>query len=106
MFKLTSLTGFIAEIMLPVGFMAILVAIKNVTTVYDSPAVAYYCGNTFPWFYTSLFPIPDISLFTEVPVVCTQQPSTCDAHHYYQVLLSICILLIYLLITQNVLRIN
>jgi hypothetical protein len=37
-----------AEIMLPVVFMALLILIKLVTTKYDSPNIAFYCGNTFP----------------------------------------------------------
>ena len=34
-----------AEILLPVLFMALLILIKSITSKYDSPNIAYYCGN-------------------------------------------------------------
>jgi hypothetical protein len=61
--------------------MALLIAIKTITNVYDSPNVAYYCGQTFPWFYSDGFSSSDpssLSLFN-----CTAKPDTCTANHYY-----------------------
>jgi hypothetical protein len=77
--------GFLAELLLPVAFMALLIAIKNITNVYDSPNVAYYCGNAYPWFYSSALDTSGTSLLDSVsPLLCTQKPDTCHAENYYQ----------------------
>ncbi len=75
-------TGFLGEIFLPVGFMALLIMIKSITSVYNSPTIAYHCGNVFPWFYNDQPILGDIS--NEAPYVCTQKPSVCTTGHYYR----------------------
>ena len=72
--------GTLGEIFIPVLFMALLILIKSITSVYNSPNVAYYCGQTFPWFYTpSIVP-------GEVPAVsqCLESPQVCSTKNYYQ----------------------
>lgn len=69
-----------AEILLPVFFMTILIMIKQITTVYDSPNVAYHCGNTYPWHYNGGMS-EDL---TGVPYDCLQKNDTCSADNYYQ----------------------
>lgn len=78
--------GFMAEILLPVGFMALLIIIKGITQVYDSPNIAYYCGNAYPWFYsTSLYIRPGIEqVWTDIPATCVKKPDGCSVKHYYQ----------------------
>mmetsp|Transcript_62430 Transcript_62430/g.122842 ORF Transcript_62430/g.122842 Transcript_62430/m.122842 type:complete len:2323 (-) Transcript_62430:80-7048(-) len=78
--KKAHFSGLMAEILLPVIFMALLIMIKNLTSVYNSPSIAYYCGNAYPWFYTST--IGDID--NNKPLTCLQQPDTCDVDNYYK----------------------
>lgn len=68
--------------MTPALFMLLLVWIKSLTTVIDSPATAYTCGQTIPWQYEeSLQP----STFVETPLFqCLQKPPNCTADHYYR----------------------
>jgi hypothetical protein len=73
------------EVLLPVVFMINLIQIKYITNVYDSPNIAYYCGNVFPWFYTS----SSSDLFSPTsssksPMQCTQKPLSCSSDSYYQ----------------------
>ena len=64
--------------------MALLILIKSVTDKYDSPNVAYYCGNTYPWFYNDGFDLSQgSSLDNQVPFVCTQKPDSCHTDHYF-----------------------
>lgn len=63
--------------------MGLLILIKTITSVYDSPNVAYFCGNTYPWFYNT-FPVQGDALLDSVPYVCTQKPATCTLDHYYE----------------------
>lgn len=78
-------SGFLAELLLPVGFMGLLILIKSITTIYDSPNVAYFCGNTYPWFYADSFDWFDPSSWkSSIPFTCTQKPRTCSAKSYYQ----------------------
>jgi hypothetical protein len=77
--------GSAVELLLPVVFMINLIQIKYITNVYDSPNIAYYCGNVFPWFYTS----SSIDLFSSSsssssPMQCTQKPLGCSSDKYYQ----------------------
>jgi hypothetical protein len=66
-----------AEILLPVLFMAILILIKLVTKKYDSPNIAFYCGNAYPWNYASS--VNDLgSLAT-----CITKPTNCSEDNYY-----------------------
>jgi len=72
----------IIEICIPVGFMALLVYFKTLATIYDSPPIAYYCGQTAPWNYASSVadPGPDAQ--------CVLPPDTCappqGMSKYYQ----------------------
>lgn len=67
--------------------MGLLIFIKNISTVYNSPNIAYYCGNTFPWYYTqsvdwySIIPRDWVDV---IPLMCTQKPDTCSVGHFYQ----------------------
>ena len=74
-------TGFSAERLLQVLFMALLILIKSITDVFESPNVAYYCGNIYPWYYSasSLLDLSGTS-----PISCTNKPAECTADHYYQ----------------------
>jgi hypothetical protein len=73
----------LSEIIIPVLFMTLLILIKSVTTTYDSPNVAYYCGQASPWFYSSSF---NISRYNTdlTPFQCQLQPSQCTENNYYQ----------------------
>jgi hypothetical protein len=75
--------GFLAEILLPVLFMVLLIMIKSLTSVYDSPNVAYYCGNTYPWFCSNSSDVNQIGVGTS-PLECLKQPESCDARNYYK----------------------
>lgn len=77
-------SGFLAELLLPVAFMALLILIKTITSVYDSPNIAYYCGNAWPWYY-STFPSADPNqMMMQPPYTCTQKPATCSLDNYYR----------------------
>ncbi len=69
-----------AEILLPVLFMTILIFIKLITTVYDSPNIAYHCGNTFPWHYSDSLSSGDGGL----PYSCLEKPPSCSTSNYYR----------------------
>lgn len=62
--------------------MLLLVWIKSLTTVFDSPAASYTCGQTIPWQYEdSLSP----AAFVESPLFgCLQRPPNCTADEYYR----------------------
>ncbi|CAM9264642.1 unnamed protein product [Heterosigma akashiwo] len=69
------------EIAVPMLFMFLLVWIKSLTKVYDSPAVSYACGQTPPWFYTDqINPMDPQS--TQL-LTCLEKPIQCGAEHYY-----------------------
>lgn len=36
--------GFLMELILPVGFMCLLILIKSTVDIVSSPNIAYYCG--------------------------------------------------------------
>lgn len=62
--------------------MLLLVWIKTTTSVFDSPAASYSCGQTLPWRYEeSLDPatFEDSSLYQ-----CLQKPDSCRADNYYR----------------------
>lgn len=63
--------------------MVLLIMIKSATSVYDSPNVAYYCGNTYPWFYTNS---SEQGHFRDSasPFHCVKRPPTCDVRNYYK----------------------
>ena len=73
----------IVEILLPVAFMLLLIQIKSVTDIYDSPNVAYFCGNAFPWYYSTSAE-ESLESLSFIPLLCTQKPLTCEAENYYQ----------------------
>lgn len=60
--------------------MAILILIKQITTTYDSPNVAYHCGNTYPWHYSSAVDLENGA----VPLDCFVKNDTCTADNYYR----------------------
>lgn len=70
-----------AEILIPVVFMMLLIWIKTLTEVYDSPNIAYHCGNTYPWYYSSS--LLQSSVYPYQPFQCTQKPSDCTLKNYY-----------------------
>eukprot|EP01040_Poterioochromonas_malhamensis_P010514 gene10514-11447_t len=80
--KKAHFSGFLAELLLPVFFMVLLIMIKQITDVYDSPNIAYFCGNVYPWFYGETINVND-PLSTTSPLLCTQKPATCTADSYY-----------------------
>jgi len=63
--------------------MALLIMIKSLTDVYDSPSVAYYCGNAYPWFYSSPNSLEEL-VTQDGPFDCLVKPATCSLPHYYQ----------------------
>ena len=54
--KKTHAMSTLAEIALPIGFMGLLILIKSITSVSDSPNIAYHCGQTYPWYYDAVYP--------------------------------------------------
>jgi hypothetical protein len=75
-------SGLLAEILLPVAFMALLIGIKGITSKYNSPTIAYYCGQTFPWFYSDGVGVNNP---TDVqPFQCLLKPANCTVTNYYQ----------------------
>jgi len=71
-----------AEVFLPVIFMALLILIKQITTQYNSPNVAYYCGNAAPWYYTESLSFSNIA--DNELINCQVQPPSCTTSNYYQ----------------------
>lgn len=62
--------------------MLLLVWIKSLTTVYDSPAAEYSCGQTIPWQYEDRL---NPATFVETPLFqCLQKPPNCSANNYYR----------------------
>lgn len=80
--KKANVLSLLAELFLPVLFMSLLILIKSITDVYDSPTIAYYCGQAYPWFYSAGFsadfPTPP------APFQCIVKPNSCNAQNYYQ----------------------
>ncbi|CAM9094590.1 unnamed protein product, partial [Laminaria digitata] len=71
-----------AEVAIPALFMLLLVWIKSLTTVYDSPAAGYSCGQTIPWQYEDRL---NPATFVETPLFqCLQKPPNCSANNYYR----------------------
>ena len=72
----------IIEICMPIAFMFLLVYFKTLATQYDSPPVAYACGQTYPWQYAST----TSELLTDAQ--CLNIPDTCNPpqgrNKYYQ----------------------
>lgn len=64
--------------------MLLLVWIKSLTSVFDSPPVAYTCGQTIPWQYEKSLPFNRTALANNPLIKCLEQPPTCSAEHYYR----------------------
>lgn len=70
------------QITIPALFMLLLVWIKTTTSVFDSPAASYSCGQTLPWRYEEHL---DPDTFEETPLYqCLQKPDNCRAENYYR----------------------
>lgn len=82
--KRANVFGTLGEILIPVFFMALLILIKSITSVYDSPNVAYYCGQAFPWFYSESLPTPWNPNDPPPPTSCAFKPAECTTPNYYQ----------------------
>ncbi|CAM9315593.1 unnamed protein product [Choristocarpus tenellus] len=72
----------LAEVTIPALFMLLLVWIKSITTTYDSPNVAYTCGQTRPWMYQEQLDFSD--LFSNPLVECLLKPPDCETDSYYR----------------------
>jgi hypothetical protein len=90
--KLHGWKGSLLELLLPIGFGCLLILLKSVATVYESPNVAYSCGPARP--FDDRVPDPPASLAwleCYVPPQELQPPGdTCTApegengNSYYQ----------------------
>lgn len=69
---------------LPGLFMLLLVWIKSLTTVFDSPTAAYTCGQTIPWQYEKRLPKNPVELLDNPLIKCLQQPPSCTEKNYYR----------------------
>ena len=56
--------------------MGILILIKSITSVSDSPNVSYACGQTYPWYYDT-----ESALNLEQ---CVIKPNQCTSDKYYR----------------------
>lgn len=83
--KKANIISFLAEIFIPVLFMCLLIYIKSIVDVYDSPNVSYYCGNVFPWFYSASVDDVIQSGNSFIPFSCAIKPATCIADNYYPI---------------------
>lgn len=72
----------ILEIVLPILFMALLTYLKSMTYILESPAIAYYCGNTWPWFHSNSL---TESASSYIPFKCSVKPATCQTENYYMI---------------------
>ena len=68
---------------MPVAFMFLLVWLKTLATQWDSPSIAYYCGQTYPWNYAE-----DVTDFQKISE-CTVKPQVCEEKNYYQTQINI-----------------
>ena len=78
--KLSEWQGSIIELLLPIGFASLLILLKDLADVYDSPNVAYSCGPARP-FDTSTPELGDLGWLG-----CYQRPElpACPIDTYYQ----------------------
>lgn len=67
-----------------VAFMALLILIKSITNKYDSPNVAYYCGNAYPWYYEDGTSLNASNVLTSPLVQCLEKPTECTTENYYK----------------------
>lgn len=67
-----------------VAFMALLILIKSITNQYDSPNIAYYCGNAFPWYYEDGSSLNVSNIASSPLLQCLEKPSVCSADNYYK----------------------
>jgi hypothetical protein len=64
--------------------MALLILIKSITNQYDSPNVAYYCGNAFPWYYEDGAVLNASNIMSSPLVQCLEKPLECTQENYYK----------------------
>lgn len=64
--------------------MLLLVWIKSLTSTFDSPTVAYVCGQTIPWVYEDSLPQDPDDLLNSTMFKCLTKPAHCTADHYYR----------------------
>ena len=71
--------------LIPVLFMCLLILIKTLTTKYESPDVAYYCGQAAPWFYdANVYSANQNDQMQITPYQCQFEPTQCSLDNYYQ----------------------
>lgn len=72
----------LVQITIPALFMLLLVWIKTTTSVFDSPAASYSCGQTLPWRHEDHL---DPATIEDSPLYqCLQKPDNCRAENYYR----------------------
>lgn len=72
----------ILQVTIPALFMLLLVWIKSLTTVFDSPSASYSCGQTIPWQYEDGL---DPASVVQTPLFqCLQRPPNCTEDKYYR----------------------
>lgn len=84
--KRFNLAGTFAEIFLPALSVSLLIVLKSLSEVYDSPNVAFYCGQAFPWFYSQSLNYTALSLSNvgNIFAQCVEEPLDCRNLNYYQ----------------------
>ena len=63
--------------------MVLLIGIKQITTKYDSPTIAYFCGQTYPWNYVDVFDYNNLNASMDL-AQCLTKPTDCDTANYYR----------------------
>lgn len=64
--------------------MGLLVWIKSISSIYDSPPVSYVCGQTMPWQFEDSLPYDPARLLDDPLIKCLEKPSGCTAENYYR----------------------
>lgn len=79
--KIDGWKGSLVELALPIGFAALLILLKDLADVYDSPNVAYSCGPARPFDNSTAGLPPDLGWLG-----CYQRPEQplCPIDTYYQ----------------------
>ena len=78
--KRANIVTTVIEILYPVFIISLLVLIKNVTEIVDSPNASYFCGNTYPWKYANSLK----GALNFAPYFCVMRPNECSNGKYYQ----------------------
>lgn len=63
--------------------MALLIAVKQITTKFNSPTIAYYCGQSYPWTYLDAYNRSDLLSLSPL-TQCVHKPSNCSTTNYYR----------------------